>query len=257
MKRRIKIAAVVAIAGAVVASAVFLKTEYVIPVIMYHSIDRNDKITKLSVSPESFERQMAFLRAHRYNVVGLDAIVRYLEKKEPLPPKTIAVTFDDGYYNNYEHAFPVLKKYRIPATIFVIVDKIGQPGYLGWDQIREMAGSGVVTIGSHTNTHPFLTGLSTAALTEELKGSKDALELALGAPVDSVCYPMGACDDRVERLAREAGYRCAVATNPGPRKADDDPYAIKRIKISRTSDNLLVFWLETSGYYTWVKERGR
>lgn len=256
MTRR-KIIVAIAVIMTVVAATVFLKTAYVIPVIMYHSIDRNDKSTKLSVSPESFERQMAFLRKHRYNVVGLDAITRYMERKEPIPPKTLAITFDDGFYNNYQYAYPVLKKYGIPATIFVIVDKVGQPGYLGLDEMREMADSGIITIGSHTKTHPFLTGLGTAALGAELKDSKEALESALGAQVDSVCYPMGVYNDRVERLAREAGYLCAVATSPGPRKPNDDPYAIKRIKISRTSDNLFVFWFETSGYYTRVKERDK
>jgi len=233
---------------------IFMKTEYVVPVLMYHAIDHNDKATKLSVSPESFERQMKFLHDHRYNVVTLDKIVAYLKDEKAVPSRTVAITFDDGYYNNYRYAYPVLKKYGIPATIFVIVGKVGQPGYLDWKEIREMADSGLITIGSHTISHKWLPSMGTERLKEELADSKAILEEKTGKPVDILCYPVGAHDDRVEREAGLAGYRCAVATNPGRFAPIDDIYAIKRIRISRTSDNLFVFWLESSGYYTWIKE---
>lgn len=233
---------------------VFLKTAYVVPVLMYHAIDQNDKVTKLSVRPESFARQMEFLHKNKYNVVTLDKIVSYLRNKEPMPPKTIAITFDDGFYNNYKYAYPVLKKYNIPAAIFVIVGNIGQPGYLGWKEIKEMSDSGIITIGSHTISHKWLPTTGTAQLRRELADSKSALEEKLGKKVDALCYPIGAHDERVERETNKAGYLCAVATNPGLGSSADDIYSIKRIKISRTSDNLIIFWLETSGYYTWVKE---
>jgi peptidoglycan/xylan/chitin deacetylase (PgdA/CDA1 family) len=237
------------------AAFIFMKTAYVVPVLMYHAIDYNDKTTKLSVNPESFERQMEFLRKNKYNVVTLDKLAAYIKNKDNIPPKTIAVTFDDGFYNNYQFAYPVLKKYNIPATIFIIVDKIGQPGWLSWKDIKEMSDSGIVTIGSHTILHKWLPAMGTKQLRSELSDSKAILEEKLGKPVSAVCYPMGAHDQRVEREANLAGYTCAAATNPGRFSSIDDVYSIKRIKISRTSDNLFVFWLETSGYYTWVKER--
>jgi len=253
-----KISAVVSIliiiAALVSVSAIFLKTAYVVPVVMYHAIDHNDKKTKLSVSPEGFRRQMEFLNRFRYNVVALDKIVSYLEKKEKVRPRTLAITFDDGLYNNYQYAYPVLKRYNIPATIFVIVGKIGTPGYVGWKELKEVSDSGVITIGSHTMSHLWLPAMGTKQLVYELKASKEALEKGLGKKVDTLCYPIGAHDARVEKAVKEAGYMCAVATNPGRRAPSDDIYAIKRIKISRTSDYLIAFWLETSGYYTWIKE---
>lgn len=239
---------------AVVAVIVFLKTAYVVPVLMYHAIDNNDKVTKLSVNPASFERQMKFLHDHKYNVVTLERVVKYLERKEPIPPKTVAITFDDGFYNNYQYAFPVLKKYDLPATIFVIVGSVGKPGYLGWKEIREMVDSGVIEIGSHTISHKWLPAMGTKQLKDELNNSKMRLEKETGKPISVLCYPIGAHNDRVERETAAAGYACAVATNPGPLAPIDNAYAIKRIKISRTSDNLIAFWLETSGYYTWIKE---
>lgn len=255
MKKRIwGIIGLVIVGVVVLGVVIFLKTAYVVPVIMYHSIDDNYMKTKLSVSPESFARQMEFLHKHKYNVVGLDKIVQYIKNNEPIPPKTLAITFDDGFYNNYEYAYPVLKKYNIPATIFVIVGKIGQPGYVGWEQIKEMADSGIITIGSHTMSHLWLPSMGTKQLLYELNKSKEVLEDGLGRDVDLLCYPIGAHNERVQREARQAGYMCAVATNPGPLASADDIYAIKRIRISRTSDNLLVFFIETSGYYTWIKE---
>ena len=149
----------------------------------------------------------------------------------------------------------MLKKHKIPATIFVIVNKIGTPGYLSWKEVKEMSDSGIITIGSHTMSHLWLPAMGTKQLAYELRNSKEALEKALGRKVDTLCYPIGAHDERVERAASDAGYTCAVATNPGRRAPANDIYAIKRIKISRTSDNLFVFWLETSGYYTWLKEQ--
>ncbi len=253
MKKRLGIITITALV-VIAAVYLFLSKIYVVPVLMYHSIDHNDLMTKLSVSPESFVRQMGFLHSRRYNIVGLDKVASYISKKEKAPPKTLAITFDDGYYNNYQYAYPVLKKYNIPATIFVIVDKIGEPGYVGWKELKEMSDSGVITIGSHTVSHKWLPSLGSDRLKDELERSKRIIEEKLGKEVDFLCYPIGAVNDRVERAAKDAGYYCAVGTNPR-RFAPDDIFAIKRIKISRTSNSMFVFWIETSGYYTWIKEQ--
>lgn len=254
MKKIILIASILLITVIAAGAITFLRTSYNVPVLMYHSVDNNDKITKLSVSPESFARQMKFLHDHHYNVVGLDKVVSYIQKKEKVPPRTVAITFDDGLYNNYENAYPVLKKYGIPATMFIIVKKIGQSGYMDWKEIREIADSGVITIGSHTVSHLWLPAMGTKELAYELQASKETLEKGVGKEVSIICYPIGAHNERVERFSKEAGYTCAVATNPGHSAPSDDIFAIKRIKISRTSDSLFAFWVETSGYYTWIKE---
>jgi peptidoglycan/xylan/chitin deacetylase (PgdA/CDA1 family) len=254
--RKLQSALVVIICILAIAATVVLRTAYVVPVIMYHSVDGDEGKTKLSVSPGTFESQMDFLHRHHYNVVGLDKVVAYLEKKEKVPPRTVAITLDDGYYNNYAKAFPVLKKYNFPATIFMITDKIGQNGWCGWKELKEMSDSGIITIGSHTKSHKWLPSLGTRDLKEELAGSKSILEKGLGKRVDYLCYPLGAHNERVERFVKEAGYAAATGTNPGKASLSDDIYSIKRIKISRSSRNHFVFWFEISGYYTWVKERG-
>jgi peptidoglycan/xylan/chitin deacetylase (PgdA/CDA1 family) len=255
MKKRISIIAIIGIAAAIAASGFFyINNAYVVPVLMYHSIDNNDRATKLSVSPESFARQMKFLHDNHYNIVGLEKIAAYIQRKEKVPPKTLAITLDDGYMNNYEEAYPVLKKYRLPATMFVIVDKVDHPGWLGWKELKEMSDSGVITVGSHTMSHRWLPSIDDHMLKYELEESKKVLEERLGRPVDFLCYPLGAYDERVEKAARGAGYLCALTTDPGRFNSNYDIYAIKRVRISRTSDNLFVFWIKACGWYTWVKE---
>lgn len=252
VKKRIIIAALV-IGAMIVGGTIFARNAYFLPILMYHSVDTNDKMTKLFISPGSFERQMKFLHNNNYNVIGLEEAAEYIKNRRRPPSKTIAITFDDGYYNNYEYAYPVLKRYGLPATLFVIVDKIGQPGWVGWKELKEMSDSGIITIGSHTNTHPWLTGLSMEGIKKEFDVSKKILEKNLGKKVDLLCYPMGEYDRRAEDIANRSGYTCAVATNPGKSSSVRDIYAMGRVKISDSSDNLFVFWFETTGYYKYFK----
>ncbi len=255
MRKKIFIAAAIIFIAASFFAVSFLNNIDSVPVLMYHSIDPDHKESSLSVSPETFKRQMEFLHKHRYNVVGLDKVVSYIEKKEKMPPRTVAITFDDGAYNNYSQAYPVLKKLSIPATIFVIVDLVGSTGRVGWKDLQEMSGSGIIDIGSHSKSHPWLTSLGKKDLWEEVAGSKKILEERLGRPVNSFCYPGGIFDERAKLAAKEAGYISAVATNPAKGNSRNDVYAIKRVKISASADNLFVFWVETTPLYTWIKDR--
>ncbi len=255
MKKNIFIASAVIFIAVSFIAASFLYSIDSVPVLMYHSIDPDHKGSSLSVSPEAFKRQMEFLHKHRYNVVRLDKVVSYIEKKEKMPPRTVAITLDDGAYNNYSEAYPVLKKLSIPATFFIIVDLVGSPGRVDWKDLQEMSASGVIDIGSHSKSHPWLTSLGKKDLWEEVAGSKKILEERLGSKVDAFCYPGGSFDKRSEAAAKEAGYILAVATNPSKGNSRNDVYAIKRVKISGSADNLFVFWAETTPLYTWIKDR--
>ncbi len=233
----------------------FLRSIYVVPVLMYHSIDfTDDRANKLVVLPESFTRQMEFLQKNNYNVISAEELVNLIEENAGFPAKTVAITFDDGYANNYKYAYPVLRLYGLPATIFVITDKIGEEGYLSRDQIEEMVESGIITIGSHTMSHAWLPGLDEGQLIRELVDSKKALEAGTGGKVEFISYPLGGYNDNVKESVKRAGYKGAFATNPGKSERSDDRYLIKRVRISNTSDNLFVFLIESSGYYTWIKE---
>lgn len=236
-----------------VAGALWAKAQYVVPVIMYHKVDGNSATSRLSVSPESFEKQMRFLKNQRYNVVKLEDLADIIRKNK-IPPKTIAITFDDGYESNYTNAFPVLKKVGLHATIFIIPALVGTEGYLNWNQIIEMSESGFVGIGSHTMTHPWLPTQPVQKLDPEIRDSKIAIENRLNKEAAAFSYPLGGFNKDVREKVAQAGYKIAVATNPGKKYPKHDIFAMKRLRISSTSDNLFVFWFEITGFYTWIKE---
>lgn len=239
----------------IIGTGVFLyaKSQYVAPVIMYHKIDGNSAISRLSVSPENFKRQMYFLKNRHYNVVKLEDLAEIV-KKNKIPPRTIAITFDDGYENNYTNAYPVLKQLGLHATIFIIPALVGTEDHATWSQILEMSESGVIAIGSHTMTHPWLPTQPVQKLDSEIKDSKAAIESHLNREVSAFSYPSGGFNKDVRKKVVEAGYKIAVATNPGKKYPKHDIFAMKRLRISSTSDNLLVFWFEITGFYTWIKE---
>jgi len=243
-------------AAVVIAAALFIQSRYVLPVIMYHSISPAPvKGDLLAVSAGTFERQMRFLKEHRYNVIRVEDLNDYAGGRKKIPPRAVAVTFDDGFKDNYTNAFPVLRKYNIPATVFIIVSKVGEPDRLSWDQIREMQASGLITFGSHTLTHQLLCGIkSDADLEREIAGSKADMEEKLGRKVSLFCYPCGNFDDRVKEIVRESGYESAVAVNPGAWARDNDIWAFKRLRISENARNMFVFRVEISGYYNFLRE---
>jgi len=263
-KRLIVIFGLVFVAG--ISLLFFFQQQYVTPIIMYHSIlPQANPENRLAVSLESFERQMRFLREHKYNVLPLKELVFLIKEKKVIPPRTIAITFDDGYKDNFTHAFSILKKYRIPATVFIIVKEVGrmQQDRLSWGQIREMQACGLVTIGSHAMGPDPLTNIYKsnpskynleAYFKEQVYDSRKILEEQLQRPVDLFSYPEGRFNEDIRRRVISAGYKAAVATNPGKKYPSRDVFALKRLRISSACDNLLVFWIETSGYYNFIRE---
>jgi len=239
----------------------YASTHYTVPIIMYHYInDEEPQRSGLGVSPKVFERQMCFLRKHKYNILPLEELADLIRQKKKIPPKTIAITIDDGYYDNYVNAFPILKKYSIPATIFVVTGRIGKvlgnDQYMDWQQIKEISESGLVTIGSHSLTHSNLTEMrSDDGLMTEIFESRRILKEALNKEVNLFSYPFGGVDPRARAYVIEAGYKAAVGTNFPDGYPDDDIYALKRIRIAENAGNLFIFWVETSGYYTFIKEQ--
>lgn len=239
-----------------IAAAGFIRQQYLLPVAMYHSVAPVVPAGNvLTVSLKTFERQMAFLKRHKYNVITLEEAGELIAGKKKIPARTLVLTFDDGYKDNYTCAFPVLKKYSLPATIFVIVSEVGKPGRLSWAEMEEMRDSGLITFGSHTLTHPFLECVDDdQKLTEETAGSRGMLQEKLNKPVNTFSYPCGRFNARVRRSAVDAGYKVAVVTNPGKKSPNGDVFALKRLRISENAANLFIFWAETSGYYNFIRE---
>ncbi|MDP2940844.1 MAG: polysaccharide deacetylase family protein [Candidatus Omnitrophota bacterium] len=258
-KRLILIPALFLLSGAIL--AYYAQKAYVAPILMYHQVIPDAPLKDpLTVTVISFERQMAFLKKQRYNVVSLKALADLIRAKKKIPPRTLAITFDDGCIDNYTNAFPILKKYRLPATMFIIVSEAGRErgDKMNWEQLREMRASGLVSIGSHAFAAEPLVNLKLPAeLEREIFASKRILEEKLGGEVNTFSYPEGRFDGAIRQMVIDAGYRLAVATNPGKKFASDDVFALKRLRISSVCDDLFVFGVEISGLYTFMRESRR
>lgn len=225
-------------------------------ILMYHRIDTStSKGSKLVVAPKSFARQMRFLSRANYKVISLEALVGHLRSNERLPQKSAVITFDDGYRDNYINAYPILKTYNFPATIFLVTDWVGRSGFLSRDEIQKMR-ENRISFGSHTLTHPKLPTLSKEKCREEILRSKEILEQKLNHEVKFFAYPYGAVNREVRDIVKEAGYEaaCAASFKRGFDVSAQDRYAIARIRISPTADNLFVFWLKVSGYYNRLRK---
>ncbi len=252
MKKKIILTVAVAVS---IFIGIFLYNVYSIPVLMYHSIGIGAQNSRLIVSPQSFERQMRFLKRGNYQILSLDEYVELLSKNKKPGKRSVVITFDDGFRDNYVSAYPILKKYKIPAAISIVVDWVGRDDMMTWNQINELSDDELIEIVSHSLKHCLLDTLSKEATIDELKESKRILEKKLNTVIDYFCYPCGNFTPFVKEMARLSGYKAAMATHPDASIALDDIYAIRRIRISQSSDNMLIFWAQVSGYYTFFKDR--
>lgn len=217
-------------------------------ILMYHNIacpPQGAKLRSLYVTPRMFRFQMWYLKVAGFQVVGLDEIKSFANgtaEKAP-PSKMVAITFDDGFTDFYQHAFPVLKRYGYPSTVYCVSDRVGtmntwdavqlhaEKSLMSWDMLAEIRRNGV-TIGSHTQTHPFLTKLSVEEARDEITASKAILEDNLAVPVEHFCYPYGDYDEDIIGLARAAGYTTATVTGRGHVMPGDNPLALKRVAVT-------------------------
>jgi peptidoglycan/xylan/chitin deacetylase (PgdA/CDA1 family) len=187
-----------------------------VPILMYHYIRTVDQAGdplgyELSVTPETFEQQIAWLAEHGYRGVRMDTLTRCLSGEVVCPPKPIALTFDDGYEDAFTAALPVLQRYGMSATFYVVSGFVGQPGYMNWEQLAALRDAGM-EIGAHTVNHYDLRSLDWATAEYQIAQSKAELEQRLGVAVTSFCYPTGLYDGRIEEQVRAAGFTNATTT---------------------------------------------
>ncbi|WJH35476.1 polysaccharide deacetylase family protein [Paenibacillus sp. CC-CFT747] len=202
-----------------------------VPILLYHRI-AEDAGDPLKVSPAHFAEEMAFLKEEGFHSLSFRELEEAWNGGRPLPPKPVILTFDDGYEDNYTAAYPILKQMGMRATVFAVTGSIGKPGRLTWDQLRRMEASGLIDTQSHTVTHPDLTKLTGEEKLRELTGSREAILRRLGHPAGVLAYPYGFYDRPTLRAARQAGYRLAVTTEPGPASPEQGRLALHRVVIT-------------------------
>jgi len=223
------------------------------PILTYHRVHAEVATDTPTVSPAAFEQQMAIL-ARRWRSISLNTLVAWLDRRGTLPRRAVVVTFDDGEDNLGTYAWPLLRRYRIPATLFVIADNVGRPGFLTWEALRQMAREGIA-IGSHTLHHAYLPSLSPDQVQDEVVQSRQRLEQGLGHPVEFLSYPGGGFTPAVQQAVREAGYQAACTTNRGLRRFSVDRWALRRITMHASAGSILGIWCRCCGYYSTLRRR--
>jgi peptidoglycan/xylan/chitin deacetylase (PgdA/CDA1 family) len=213
----------------------------VVPILMYHRInvvtaETPSESRGLTVHPRDFARQMRWLRDHGYASITQRDLWAALACGQTLPRRPVLITFDDGYRDVFFQASPVLLRLGFRATAYVVSGRIsaGDPSFLTWSLLRALERRGI-EIGSHTVAHRDLTSLPDAALLQDLRSSRLALERRLGHPVPWLAYPFGRNDARVRRQARRAGYLLAVTTQPGALASAREPLALPRLRVLDTT----------------------
>ena len=238
----------------------FLGKDREIRILLYHSVS-SAKTDEINVKPHRFEEQLNFLTKH-YEVISLEDAVHFL-KEEKLPQRqAVAITFDDGYKDNYEVVYPTLKRKNIPATIFLLTGEketerrayhlgpthFEQHPLLEWEEAREMA-SGGISFGSHGETHAHLKDLSLQCFSREITASKKKIESEIGKPAHFFSYPYGTLkdfDQKTEAFVKSAGYKAAFSALFGTNSLKTDRYALRRIGIE-ASDTLFTFRAKLNG----------
>lgn len=220
----------------------FFKKE--IPILMYHRLIENEKdigVHTVYCDINKFEEQLLYLKEKGFKTItfkNLKNITEEDKKKE----KYIILTFDDGYKDNFELLFPLLKKYNMKAVIYMVshlednrwdIEETGEKRFelMNSNQILEMHKSGLVEFGGHTMHHVKLNRLSSEKQKEEIEGNKIYLEKLLNEQLVSFAYPFGFFNDESKKIVKELGYDYGIATDSGPFYINDDLYEIRRIGI--------------------------
>ncbi len=211
-----------------------------VPILMYHYISDPpqgaDAVRRdLSVAPALFESHLQYLQDAGYHVINLDDLLQYLTTGRPLPEKPVILTFDDGYVDNYENAFPLLQKFGLVGQFFLITDFVdaGRPEYMTWPQIEEMSAAGQ-RFGSHSRDHPDLSGQSLDYLVWQALGGLEDIQQHLGYHPRWIAYPSGRFDKLTIQVYRSADYWGGLTTVQGATHTSDGIFELKRVRVRGT-----------------------
>lgn len=215
---------------------------FAVPVLMYHRIDDlsareqlSPLMRDLTVSPDAFEQQVRYLAENGFTFLLASDVEEAVRSGQPLPERSVAITMDDGYEDNFEKAFPILEKYHARATIFMVTNNFGKPERLSWPEVLTMQGSGI-GYGSHTVSHADLTTLPMRRLDFELVESKRILEQGLKTAVNDIAYPSGAYNDLVIERTKAAGYLAGWKKGGGPVQPGTDAFLLPRVRVRGVTD---------------------
>ncbi|MBU0753444.1 MAG: polysaccharide deacetylase family protein [Gammaproteobacteria bacterium] len=250
-----------------------MKTAGAVPVLMYHHVSPNPGL--VTISPENFRAQMRWLAGHGYTTIGCDDLAGFL-RGEPLPAKSVLLTFDDGYLDNYVHAHPILAEFGLKAALFIITGRIGDgparacageaggvevpptPAHkacmaaiedgradavmLRWSEVEAMRAAGSFEFHSHTHSHTRWDQVEPdvarrhALLADDLAQSRTTLQSRLGSASPHLCWPQGYHDDGYVATALAQGFTTLYTTIPGTNAMSGDATHLRRIVVKGAAD---------------------
>jgi peptidoglycan/xylan/chitin deacetylase (PgdA/CDA1 family) len=232
-----------------------------VPILMYHDILPKKQVF-FDVTPDELAADFQLIKDQGVTPISLDQLMIHLQTGLPLPEKPVVLTFDDGYEGHYKYVYPLLKKYGYPAVFSVYTDGIGKNAmyttsgdgqtklvgrdHLSWEQVKEMAADPLVTISSHSITHPpDLTKLTDEQIRREIVESKQILETNLQIPIRYFTYPAGKYNEFVQRWVYTAGYQLALTMSDTDERfagASDNLLAVSRFGQSKIQEALDQAW---------------
>lgn len=227
-------------------------------ILMYHSVSDNGAF--FTVRPDQFERQMRHLKAAGCRVVPLSALVTTLNSGADISGM-VALTFDDGYRDNLTHAFPILQRYEMPATIFMATAYIGATmtnsagltlPMLSVDDIHKLSESSLIDFMPHTHTHPRLDRLMPDAVRDEIDTSRRHLESLLGGQANILAYPQGRYSPAIVKTLQADGWRGAVTVRTGLVYPNSNRYELPRNSID-SATSFSEFRGKLSGAIEWYR----
>lgn len=199
-------------------------------ILMYHSIGF-EKNNRLRIPQQQFKEQMKYIKDNGYTTLTLQDLYNFFVENKPIPKKSVAITFDDGYLDNYEYAYPILKEFNLKATIFVTTNTIDRNNaYMTSNQLKELQNDGI-EIESHTVNHEELSKISYEKQLKTLKESKEALEKLLNKKVNYIAYPCGKYNGDTITAMKNSGYIMGFTTGGKIARKNDGICTLHRIGV--------------------------
>lgn len=219
-------------------SGVYINGYQTIPILCYHRFGDTGHI-KLTVPEKKFREQLQFLKDNDYRVIPMSDMYKFISGQEELPKKAVIITIDDGYRSTYEIAYPVLKEFGFPATLFLYTDFTGAGDAINWSQARKMLASGIMDIQPHSKSHPNMS-LSKVSeshtayrkrILEEIDNPTRKINKYLKTPLHTFAYPYGDTNKMIINHLKKRGYELGVTVQPGGNPAYAHQYMLHRTMI--------------------------
>jgi len=214
-----------------------------VPVLMYHDVieSRTREAQWFDCTTEEFEQQMARIVELGLTPITLEQLYNHLTNGAEIPENSIVLTFDDNYQGFFDRALPILEKYQFPAAVFVHTGFVGnKEGFhpkMDWPTLKELVKNPLITIGSHTVTHPNdITTLDLATQEKEVRDAKATLEKELGKPMDYFAYPNGMNNEVVQSIVRSAGHKMAFSIANGLAEESPNIVCVNRYVHTKLED---------------------